>query len=268
MPYLKTQSNIDWHYQIQGEGESLLFLHGWSVDSRIWRQQLKFFREHFRVIAVDLPGHGKSSWQKVSLGEMAEDIGHILNQENVKELSVVGSSLGGLVALKFYAIFYANIKQMTFVGTMPNFVKSEQQPYGLDIEKIRKLSGQLETDYTTILSIFFRSLFTKEERATRRFKWIQKFRKAEEPPMKAAMAEYLDILEQEDLTEVLKSVQCSMQFINGDGDEICNQEAVDYLKTIVSQARFDTMIKRGHLPFLSTPEEFNEVLHEFLGDSK
>ncbi len=264
MPYLKTQNNVEWHYQMEGEGKPLLFIHGWSMDCRVWRQQIKFFKNYFQVMAVDLPGHGKSEWQKVSLAEMAEDVQCILEKENMKNINLVGSSFGGLVALKLYEGFSENINKISFVGSLPHFSKTEQQPYGLDVKNIRKLSGQLDTDYESILRIFFRSLFTREERNTRRFKWIQKFRNVDVPPMKEAMTEYLNILEKEDLTETLKNVRCAMQFINGEGDEICNQEAVHHLKRIASQARFDTMDKRGHLPFLCTPEDFNHILKGFL----
>ncbi|VAX36792.1 hypothetical protein MNBD_UNCLBAC01-1296 [hydrothermal vent metagenome] len=264
MPYLKTNTGINWHYTISGEGQCLLFIHGWSVDHRIWRQQIKNFQKEFKVMAVDLPGHGQTTWKNVAFEDMAKDIKQIFKQEGFNEVIIVGSSLGGLMSLKLYAIAAERIAKMIFVGSLPKFAKSETQPFGLDIIQIRKLSGQLETDYASIVNIFFRSLFTKEERETRRFKWIQKFRKEEDPPMKDALAEYLNILECEDLTDVLKNVKVSMQFINGTGDDICNAKAVDFLKQIVPQARFDWMQQCGHFSFLSTPEGFNKILEVFV----
>jgi pimeloyl-ACP methyl ester carboxylesterase len=70
MPYLKTSRGLNWHYQLVGEGPTLLFLHGFGVNSRIWRQQIKYFSDNYRVIAVDLPGHGQSDWQNISLTDM------------------------------------------------------------------------------------------------------------------------------------------------------------------------------------------------------
>src|SRR6185295_15405291 len=104
MPNLTTASGIDWHFEADGIGDDLLFIHGWGVDRRIWRQQLKYFAKFYRVIAVDLPGHGKSEWKKITLEVMARDLHEVLAHLQVKQISVVGSSLGGLLALKLYEI--------------------------------------------------------------------------------------------------------------------------------------------------------------------
>ena len=264
MSYITTQSGISWHYDCEGNGEPLIFLHGWGVDSRIWRQQTKFFSQFFQVLTIDLPGHGQSTWQKVPLAQMASDLKYILESLRLKHLTIVGSSLGGLFALKLYELFPQNIKRIIFVGSMPKFAKSQDYPYGLDLDQLRKLNRQLQTNYPSIINIFFHSLFTREERESRRFKWLQKFRRNDEAPIKEALAEYLDILEEEDLTEVLRSIQLPLQFINGKEDYICNRQTVAFLKTLTPRSRFDDFDQCGHFPFLSKPYEFNKILLEFL----
>ena len=70
MPHIKVTS-LEWHYEIEGEGEPLIFLHGWGVDKRIWRQQTKYFSNTYKVLSIDLPGHGKNHLQKISLCAIA-----------------------------------------------------------------------------------------------------------------------------------------------------------------------------------------------------
>lgn len=267
MPHITTPSGIDWHYDVEGEGEHLLFIHGWGVDKRIWRQQSKFFSRYYRVMTVDLPGHGKSGWKKISLDVMVRDLMAILQQWQFGAANIIGSSLGGLVALKLYAMFPQAVKRLIFVGSMPKFSRAADYPHGLDVAKMRKLGRQLKTDYPSIVNVFFRSLFTQEERETRRFKWLQKFKSNDEIPMQTALTEYLDILEEEDLREVLKNVHVPMQFINGREDEICTSKTVAFLQEVSPQARFDFFEKCGHFPFLSKPHEFNQIVEEFLKES-
>ncbi len=264
MPYITTHSGIDWHYDIEGTGEHLLFLHGWGVDKRIWRQQSKFFSQYYRAMTIDLPGHGKSGWKEMTLETMVKDLKTILQVLQLTEVTIIGSSLGGLMALKLYAIHSTGIKRLALVGAMPKFAKSADYPYGLDISRMRKLKGQLDSDYPSIVDIFFRSLFTREERQGRRFKWLQKFRRFDGVPMQQALAGYLDILEQEDLREVLKEVRVPIQFINGQDDEICNKEIVAFLKKVRPESQFYFFEQCGHFPFLSKPHEFNQVLGAFL----
>jgi len=187
MPHLKSKRGIYWHYDIEGEGRHLLFIHGWGVNKKIWRQQLKFFSKYYRVMTVDLPGHGKSSWEKIELTGMVEDLKQLLDKVEFNDVTIIGSSLGGLVALKFYELFPDGIQGMIFIGAIPKFSKSSDYPHGLDIDKMRKLSGQLESNYPSIVNVFFRSLFTRQERQTRRYKWIQKFRRTDQMPMQKAL---------------------------------------------------------------------------------
>jgi len=267
MPHLKSKRGIEWHYDMEGEGSNFLFIHGWGVNKKIWRQQLKFFSRYHKVMSIDLPGHGKSSWKKVNLKEMVEDLNHLLKELKFDDITIIGSSLGGLVALKYYELFPEKIQRMIFVGVIPKFSKSDDYPHGLDIAKMRKLSGQLESNYPSIVNVFFRSLFTKEERQTRRFKWIQKFRRTDKVPMQKALLEYLDIMEMEDLREVLKTVKIPLQFINGREDEICDQATVESIRKITPKSRFDFFEQCGHFPFLTQSYEFNKIIEEFLEET-
>lgn len=265
MPYLETR-RLKWHYEIEGpeSAPSILFIHGWGVDSRIWRQQVKHFSDFYRVIAVDLPGHGKSDWKKISLAEMADDIVVGIGQLGIKEFGIVGSSLGGMVALKIFNEHPRVVKFLVLVGSHFKFAKSDDYPYGLDVERIRKLGGQLHTDYPSIVNIFFRSLFTKQERSTRRFKWIQTFRNSISMPQKEALVEMLDILEKEDLRSSLSLVNVPLQFINGTEDYIFPKETFLHLREKAPQAEFEWLEECGHFSFLSKPYEFNEILQRFL----
>ena len=267
MPHLKAKSGIQWYFEIKGEGQGLLFIHGWGVDGRIWRQQSKYFATKFKVMTVDLPGHGETSFQKIPLEEMAEDIVMILRYGLMDRLTVIGSSFGGMLALRLYEKIPEEIKCMVFVGSMPKFARSADYPYGLDIQAIRKLSGQLENNYPSIVNIFFRSLFTIEERESRRFKWLQKFRQGDGVPMKQALVEYLDILEQEDVREVLRKVLIPLQFINGTEDPICDQATVGFIRRLKPASDFVDFKRCGHFPFLSKPHEFNKAVEDFLNEN-
>ncbi len=268
MEYFEAPSTIKWHYSVHGEGECLLFLHGWGMDKRIWKQQEKYFSEKYNVLMIDLPGHGKSSFVKTDLETLADDIIQLLDLLEIQECTLIGSSLGGLFSLKLYEKYPGRIKRMIFVGSMPKFVKDEHYPFGLDMAQFNKLEGQLETAYPVIIEIFFRSLFSREDKKTRRYKWIQKFRVVGDVPIKPALVEYLDVLETEDLREVLKAVEVPMQFINGRCDEICTQDTVKYIQKLAPNAQYDWFEKSGHFPFLISPHEFNDVLEKFLDETK
>lgn len=267
MPHIKGKNGIIWNYDVEGEGKSLIFLHGWGVDKRVWRQQVKHFSRKYQVLTFDLPGHGQTSWQMLDLTAMCEDLSKVLVRLCPGKVTIISSSLGGLFALKMYEAFPEKIERMVMVGSMPKFSKSADFPYGLDVAAMRKLSGQLDNSYPGIVDIFFRSLFTKHERESRRFRWLQKFRQFDTKPIKSALAQYLDVLEQEDLRPVFENTQLPMQFINGTEDEICKKEILHYIRKVKPKARYDFFEQCGHFPFLSKPHEFNLVLESFLEET-
>ena len=245
-----------------------MFLHGWGVNSRIWRQQAKHFSDHYRVTTIDLPGHGESDWQPIDLDVLAEEMLILFDEIGVSRMYAVGSSFGGMVALKLIEKDERRVTRLTLVGSQPRFCAGKDYPFGLEEVRINKLAGQLEHQYPTMVHIFFRSLFTKHERRTRRYRWIQTFRKTDSIPRKEALLHTLDILRQADLRPVLEGLKIPVQFINGTEDYICRREIYEYCRRVQPRARFDWFERCGHFPFLIFPHDFNRLLSDFLKEER
>lgn len=264
MPYLTSRNNIPWYYEACGQGQSLLLLHGWAADSRIWSQQVEYFKNFYQVITVDLPGHGQSHWTEVSLEDMAEDLDILLRALRVQAVSLMASSFGALVALKYFAVFPEKIRRLIFVGGLPRFAQSKEFPYGVALPRIRKLREQVETDFPQILNVFFRSLFTVQERRSLHWKWLAMFRPGNDLPCQAALVRLLRMIEKEDLTSVFLDMRMPVCLMTGRQDDICPPEALRYFQSRLPQARVLFFEDCGHFPFLSRPREFNQLLDEFL----
>jgi len=264
MPTITLQNSHQWQVAVEGQGEPVLFIHGWSVDSRIWAQQRQFFSSAFQVVSVDLPGHGATPWQDLTLAQIAVDFAEVLRKTGSRPAHIVGSSFGGLVGLKIYELFPQMVRSLTLVGSQPKFVQTPDYPFGLSAERLDKLRGQINNDYPAIVPIFFRSLFTAKERASERFKWLQQFRKNEAVPSREALLLLLDRLCEIDLRGVLAVVKAPVLFINGTEDPICPRSFYAQLEKELPSAKFRWMPDCGHFPFVSHPAEFNNLLNEFL----
>lgn len=89
-------------YTSEGHGEpAIVFIHGWTCDHTYWRFQVPEFRKSFRVIAIDLPGHGASgadrnSWTYEGL---SSDVAAVVRGLELEQVVLVGHSMGGSVAL-------------------------------------------------------------------------------------------------------------------------------------------------------------------------
>lgn len=60
MAYFKVKDGIDIYYEIHGEGEPIVFIHGLGASSSMYKPQVEYFKDFFKVILIDLRGNGKS----------------------------------------------------------------------------------------------------------------------------------------------------------------------------------------------------------------
>ena len=94
MPIIKV-SNIEMYYEIHGEGEPLLLIHGLGSSSRDWEYQVAQFSKLYKVILIDLRGHGKTSKPKgpYSIRGFADDVALFLEALNIKHVNILGLSI-------------------------------------------------------------------------------------------------------------------------------------------------------------------------------
>ena len=95
------------HYKDIGKGKNaLVFVHGWACNSDFWQKSINAFPD-YRVIALDLPGHGQSDKPKTTytMDYFANSIDAVLRDAGVKKAVVVGHSMGTPVARQFYRLY-------------------------------------------------------------------------------------------------------------------------------------------------------------------
>lgn len=95
------------HYRAGGRGdEALVFVHGWTCHSEFWRGQTGGF-PGLRVVAVDLPGHGRSDKPRVAytMDYFARSIEAVMRDAGVKRAVLVGHSMGTPIVRQFYRLY-------------------------------------------------------------------------------------------------------------------------------------------------------------------
>src|SRR5262249_38821449 len=89
---------IDIHSTVRGAGsKTIVFVHGWTCDESSWRDQLPFFEKNYRVIALDLPGHGKSGSPvngPLTMELFAKAIEAVRVEAKAGKIVLVGHSMG------------------------------------------------------------------------------------------------------------------------------------------------------------------------------
>lgn len=93
------------HYSITGEGPTLVLIHGFLESSSMWKEFLPELIKHFKVITIDLPGHGKSNIDNdESIVSMASKVKSVLDKQCVNNYVLIGHSMGGYVGAELCKI--------------------------------------------------------------------------------------------------------------------------------------------------------------------
>jgi pimeloyl-ACP methyl ester carboxylesterase len=106
-------------HELERGKRTVLFVHGAGLDHSWFGLQSRYFGYHgWNVVAVDLPGHGRSEGPPLaSIGEMADWVFRLLEKASLDKASVVGHSMGSLVALECAARQPARVERIALLGT-------------------------------------------------------------------------------------------------------------------------------------------------------
>lgn len=123
MPTIRT-NGIAMYYEAAGQGVPLLLLHGLGSGSEDWEYQLSFFSHHYRVIAADMRGHGRSEKPPgpYSVSMMAVDVTGLLDELSVGEAHIVGLSMGGMIAFQLAVGCPERVRSLVIVNSAPALV--------------------------------------------------------------------------------------------------------------------------------------------------
>lgn len=116
-----TINNKKIEYSIEGNGKTVVLLHGYMESLHIWEELSDFLKNEFRVICIDLPGHGNSDncGEVNSMECMAETVNTVLENQNIEKCFIVGHSMGGYVTLSFVEKYPEKVESFCLFHSSP-----------------------------------------------------------------------------------------------------------------------------------------------------
>lgn len=141
--------DISLSYQEQGKGEPIFLLHGNGEDGTYFVNQLSFFSDRYRVIAVDTRGHGKSprGTEPFTMEQFAMDLKDLMDRLEIQKAVILGFSDGANIAIKFALRYPARVKALILNGGNLNtkgVKKRIQIPIEIGYRFAKLFAGKLE----------------------------------------------------------------------------------------------------------------------------
>ncbi len=111
-------NGVNLYYEVYGQGEPLLLIHGNKTGISGWKPQIDFFSKNYTVYAIDCRGRGQSELGKDSLSylQMANDLSVFIDKMEIDSVNIIGKSDGGIVALLLGIYYPTHLKKIVSFG--------------------------------------------------------------------------------------------------------------------------------------------------------
>ncbi len=257
------KSDVSLFYEDKGVGQTVVLLHGFCGSHAYWKYVTEGLSPYYRVIAIDLRGHGQSavSEDSFTVDDMADDLKLLLDKLEVERATIIGHSLGGYIALSF-AERYNNYIEGLGVIHSTSYPDSEEGKDGREkaIESIRKngIKGFIDE--------LSKKLFSPQNMET--FKGEVEFIKTigYSTKINGAIGALEAMKKRQDKTDMLQKYDKPLLLVAGQEDQIIPPE-----KTFVAEGEHVTQVllkKSGHMGMLEEPQATIDILNKFLTDLK
>jgi 3-oxoadipate enol-lactonase len=253
MPFIKV-NGLKTYYEDQGKGKPLLLVHGACADSRLWVNQVAGLSKKLRVIAIDLPGHGKSEPlnAKGTVERYAEHAASFLKEMKIQKATIGGISLGGLIVQQLVLKHPELFEKLIIVDSA---AKIPVPKVALDLYR-----NQFEFAVKQLTPM---SLSNKTARAN---PTIVK-RHVEEclqTNPKVAVEDY-EATDEADFTEQLSEIKVPTLIIQGADDLLIRKDWVEFLHKNIKGSKLEVIPDAGHVNMIEKPDEFNKIVLRFMG---
>lgn len=239
----------------RGTGTPLILLHGYLESSAIWGKFGTELEKYFRVITVDLPGHGKSeSFGRIQTMEMMSDaVYEVVRFLGISDAVIAGHSMGGYVALAFAERHKESVKGLVLLHTTP-FADTDEKKQNRNREIGLVLQGKKDLIYNVNIPKAFADC-NLEEFANQ----IDFGREiARNTPDEGIIAVLEGMKLRPDRTQLLKNIQIPVLFVAGKKDNYIPMEASREISGLSENIQHVFLEKSGHMGFI---EERTQCLY-------
>jgi len=237
--------------------DTLLLLHGLGASAERWEDVIPLFAKKFRVIVPDLIGFGYSDKPSIdyTTDYFAEFMSKFVEKVGIKEMSIIGSSLGGQIAAEFIINQNADVKKLVLVSP----------------------SGVMKHSTPALNAYISAALYPNTDSALNAFQAMSGRKKIDEkivsgfiermqlPNAKMAfMSTLLGLSNSKVITEKLQLITIPTLIVWGENDPVIPIEYAQSFISGINDCRFYKMLGCGHTPYAEEPDTFFQIVSDFL----
>jgi pimeloyl-ACP methyl ester carboxylesterase len=247
-------------YTDSGEGTTIILLHGFLENKKMWKDYVLLFSENYRIISIDLLGHGESECLGYvhEMEDNAKAVNEVLEHLKIKKVIILGHSMGGYVSLAFAELYPEKLQKLVLLNSTSKEDSPEKK-----INRTRAIKT-VKQNYVNFVSLAISNLFSEDNRE-RLANEIEKVKtEALKTPLQGIVASLEGMKIRKDRENLLKQKLFPVLLILGKKDPVLNyDESISQIEnTTVELVSFED----GHMSQIENKEELKKVLSDFFRD--
>ncbi len=248
-------SDAELYYEQYGDGEPIIFSHGWLDNCSVWKPQVASLAKDHRVIVYDLRGHGGSDKPRgdCSIQTMAGDLSSIVQSLGPGKVTLVGFSMGGAVSLVYALLNPDRVARLVLIGTAGRMPRSS---YVL-------LLPLTFCSYRFLIKQFYPRVRFNRPSPTLVNAFVST---SSQVPKSVAYDSLSELVRHYDVRDRVSEIKVPTLIIRGEKDPGM-PKAVESLSKSIAGSTLRVIPGGGHEVMVEKPEEFGLLLKEFLANT-
>ena len=240
-------------YNVYGQGQpTLVFVHGWSCDSRYWREQVPFFAGQYRVVTLDLAGHGHSGVGRAeyTMQAFGQDVKAVVKALQAEKVILIGHSMGGGIIAEAARLMPQRVIGLIGIDTLQNV------EHPLTVEEMQQMVAPFERDFKAHVQFFVKEMMVPGMDHQLQA-WIVQDMAAAPPTVAiSAFKSYMGQYVTGAAATVFEGIQVPVYCVNADMWPVDYDANRRHMQTIEAMTFADV----GHFIMLEKPARFNDLL--------
>jgi len=225
MSTIETTDDTSIFYKDRGEGQPIVFSHGWPLNGDAWDEQSLFFAERgYRCITHDRRGHGRSSqtWQGNDMDTYADDLAQLIDQLDLKNAILVGHSTGGGEITHYLGRHGTRrVAKAALIGAVPPVLVQSANPEGIPLSVFDGLRASIASDRSQFYKEFSKPFYGANRPGSKVSdgRLEQFWLSCMQVDLKSAL-DCIKAFSETDFTEDLKKIDVPTLILHGEDDQI------------------------------------------------
>ena len=261
MEFFATAGNIATHIEDSKAGDkAILLLHGYLETMYVWEDLFHDLSRDYRVIRMDLPGHGLTCSAPVNTIELMATVAKgVLDVCGVKTATVVGHSLGGFAAIKCCQLFPDRFDKLILLNSHPYAELAERAAMAVREQEVIEAGKLMQLAELSIPKMFLQSNLRRLDEKIRE---IIEMCETHDPA--GIVSSLKGMIQRSDTSGYLASASIPMMAVCGETDLLVTPEIRAKMSKDCPNVRLEVLAECCHNAFLECPERTLELMGEFL----